>query len=166
MSNFHHPLVKPQIVVPHKIVGIPVNSGISLKCRIEASPKPITVWSRKKGLLYNYTIFLFFLIIRNNTNALWIFLKIYFSVGMLVPSPKYNVEEIELSSYRYISILRMSALEADDFDEYKCVSENTIGRSEAVMNVYGKTWSKWLIVFVIFKYYCVCWIITKHTLIW
>ena len=60
---------------------------------------------------------------------------------MLVPSPKYNVEEIELSSYRYISILRMSALEADDFDEYKCVSENTIGRSEAVMNVYGKTGS-------------------------
>ena len=74
--------------------------------------------------------------------------EIYFSVGMLVPSPKYNVEEIELSSYRYISILRMSALEADDFDEYKCVSENTIGRSEAVMNVYGKTGSKWLILFV------------------
>ena len=64
---------------------------------------------------------------------------------MLVPSPKYNVEEIELSSYRYISILRMSALEADDFDEYKCVSENTIGRSEAVMNVYGKTGSELLI---------------------
>ena len=57
MSNFYHPLVKPQIVVPHKIVGWnlkwSVNSGISLKCRIEASPKPITVWSRKKGLLYN-----------------------------------------------------------------------------------------------------------------
>ena len=53
MLNSHHTLVKPQIVVPHKIVGIPVNSGISLKCRIEASPKPITVWSRKKGLLYN-----------------------------------------------------------------------------------------------------------------
>ena len=53
MLNSYHTLVKPQIVVPHKIVGIPVNSGISLKCRIEASPKPITVWSRKKGLLYN-----------------------------------------------------------------------------------------------------------------
>ena len=64
---------------------------------------------------------------------------------MLVPSPKYNVEEIELSSYRYISVLRMSALKADDFDEYKCVSENTIGRSEAVMNVYGKTGSELLI---------------------
>ena len=76
--------------------------------------------------------------VRNNTNMF----EICFSVGMLVPSPKYNVEEIELSSYRYISILRMSALEANDFDEYKCVSENTIGRSEAVMNVYGKTWSK------------------------
>ena len=81
-------------------------------------------------------------VVRNNTIDLLISLKIYFSVGMLVPSAKYNVEEIELSSYRYISILRMSALEADDFDEYKCVSENTIGRSEAVMNVYGKTGSE------------------------
>ena len=69
MSNFYHPLVKPQIVVPHKIVGIPVNSGISLKCRIEASPKPITVWSRKKGLLYHGIIFLR-VILRNNINNL------------------------------------------------------------------------------------------------
>ena len=36
-------------MVPHKIIGTPVDSGIELKCRIEASPKPITVWSRKKG---------------------------------------------------------------------------------------------------------------------
>ena len=43
-------LVKPQIMVPHKIIGTPVDSGIELKCRIEASPKPITVWSRKKGM--------------------------------------------------------------------------------------------------------------------
>ena len=49
----------------------------------------------------------------------------------------------------------MSALEADDFDEYKCVSENTIGRSEAVMNVYGKKLiDSWLIVFVIFILLC------------
>ena len=60
------------------------------------------------------------------------------SVGMLVPSPKYNVEEIKLNPYRYVSVLRMTSLEIDDFDEYKCVSENTIGKSEAVINVYGK----------------------------
>ena len=36
-------------MVPHKIIGTPIDSGIELKCRIEASPKPITVWSRKKG---------------------------------------------------------------------------------------------------------------------
>ena len=69
-------------------------------------------------------------------NLITIDQKFYTSLGDVYD--KYNVEEIELSSYRYISILRMSALEADDFDEYKCVSENTIGRSEAVMNVYGK----------------------------
>ena len=57
---------------------------------------------------------------------------------MLVPSLKYNVEEIKLNAYRYVSILRMESLELDDFDEYKCVSENTIGRSEARINVYGK----------------------------
>ena len=71
MLNSNHILVKPQIVVPHKIVGIPVNSGISLKCRIEASPKPITVWSRKKGLLYNdITFFVLYFKLRNNTNNL------------------------------------------------------------------------------------------------
>ena len=43
-------IVKPQIMVPHKIIGTPVESEIKLVCRIEASPKPITVWSRKKGL--------------------------------------------------------------------------------------------------------------------
>ena len=37
-------------MVPHKIIGTPVESEIKLVCRIEASPKPITVWSRKKGL--------------------------------------------------------------------------------------------------------------------
>ena len=57
---------------------------------------------------------------------------------MLVPSPKYNVEEIKLNPYRYVSVLRMTSLEADDFDEYKCVSENTIGKSEAAINVYVK----------------------------
>ena len=140
MLNSYHTLVKPQIVVPHKIVGIPVNSGISLKCRIEASPKPITVWSRKKGLVYNDIFRVIFQIVVLMYNLITIDQKFYTSLGDVYD--KYNVEEIELSSYRYISILRMSALKADDFDEYKCVSENTIGRSEAVMNVYGKTWSK------------------------
>ena len=57
---------------------------------------------------------------------------------MLVPSKKYQVEEIKLNPYKYESILRMSSLEAGDFDEYRCVSENTIGKSEAVINVYSK----------------------------
>ena len=62
---------------------------------------------------------------------------------MLVPSKKYKVEEVKLNPYKYESILRMSSLEAGDFDEYRCVSENTIGKSEAVINVYSKylTWS-------------------------
>ena len=57
---------------------------------------------------------------------------------MLVPSIKYKVEEVKLNPYKYESILRMSSLEPGDFDEYRCVSENTIGKSEAVINVYGK----------------------------
>ena len=59
-------------------------------------------------------------------------------VGMLVPSKKYNVKEVKLSPYKYESILQMGSLDASDFDEYRCVSENTIGKSEAVINVYSK----------------------------
>ena len=58
-------------------------------------------------------------------------------VGMLVPSPKYNVTEISLNPYRYVSVLRMTSLQPDDFDEYKCVSKNTIGKSEAVIDVFS-----------------------------
>ena len=57
---------------------------------------------------------------------------------MLVPSQKYDVEEISLNPYKYVSILRMTSLQPDDFDEYKCVSKNTIGKSEAVIDVFGK----------------------------
>ena len=63
-------------------------------------------------------------------------MQTYILAGMLVPSPKYEVEEIELNAYKYISILRITALEAVDFDVYKCVSENTIGRSMDVIWVY------------------------------
>ena len=57
---------------------------------------------------------------------------------MLIPSQKYDVEEISLNPYRYVSILRITSLQADDFDVYKCVSKNTIGKSEAVIDVFGK----------------------------
>ena len=37
-------------MVPHKIIGTPVESEIKLVCRIEAAQNKKTVWSRKKGL--------------------------------------------------------------------------------------------------------------------
>ena len=56
-SCFYNHLVKPEVYLPYKIVGT-VNKGIELRCRIEASPKPTTVWTRKKGLIYCCIMFL------------------------------------------------------------------------------------------------------------
>lgn len=40
---------KPQIEVPNQVVGAPIGTEIILSCQIEASPKPITYWSKSSG---------------------------------------------------------------------------------------------------------------------
>ena len=58
--------------------------------------------------------------------------------GMLVPGGKHNITEVRLNPYRYMSVLRMTSLEAHDFDEYQCVSKNTVGMSEEIIKIFGK----------------------------
>ena len=45
--------VQPQIEVPNNLIGAPIGSHITLRCQIEASPKPITYWRRKGIFLYS-----------------------------------------------------------------------------------------------------------------
>ena len=39
----------PQIEVTNQVVGAPVGTNIILRCNIQASPKPMTFWSKKSG---------------------------------------------------------------------------------------------------------------------
>ena len=39
----------PQIEVTNQVVGAPVGTKILLRCNIQASPKPMTFWSKKSG---------------------------------------------------------------------------------------------------------------------
>ena len=55
---------------------------------------------------------------------------------MIVPSIKYNISEVSLNSYSYVSTLHMRSIDVQDFAEYECVSKNTIGKSEETIELY------------------------------
>ena len=40
---------EPQIEVTNQVVGAPIGTNIILRCNIQASPKPMTFWSKKSG---------------------------------------------------------------------------------------------------------------------
>ena len=48
---------EPQIEVKNQVVGAPVGTNIVLRCDIQASPKPMTFWSKKSGMCYRSYIF-------------------------------------------------------------------------------------------------------------
>ena len=57
---------------------------------------------------------------------------------MIVPSLKYNISEISLNDYQFLSTLHISGLTKNDFSQYVCVAKNTIGKSEEMIKIYGK----------------------------
>ncbi|GIX73262.1 lachesin [Caerostris extrusa] len=45
---------RPKIIVPHQRVGAAMGSDVTLECRLEASPSPLTSWIRSDGfMLFN-----------------------------------------------------------------------------------------------------------------
>ena len=49
---------------------------------------------------------------------------------MIVPSMKYNISEVSLNDYHFVSTLHIKSLNKNDFAQYVCVAKNTIGKSE------------------------------------
>ena len=90
----------------NQVVGAPVESDIVLRCTIQASPKPMTFWMRKK------------------------------SGAMIVPSLKYNISDQVLSDYQFVSTLHIKSLNKEDFAQYVCVAKNTIGKSEEMIKIH------------------------------
>ena len=57
---------------------------------------------------------------------------------MIVPSLKYNISEVSLNDYHFVSTLHIKSLNKNDFAQYVCVAKNTIGKSEEMIKIYGK----------------------------
>ena len=49
---------EPQIEVKNQVVGAPVGTNIVLRCDIQASPKPMTFWSKKSGMYVPQVLYL------------------------------------------------------------------------------------------------------------
>lgn len=43
--------VRPKIRVPNQLVGAPSGTDVTLECRLEASPTPLTSWIRSDGIM-------------------------------------------------------------------------------------------------------------------
>ena len=56
---------------------------------------------------------------------------------MIVPSMKYNISEVSLNDYHFVSTLHIKSLNKNDFAQYVCVAKNTIGKSEEMIKIYG-----------------------------
>ena len=57
--------------------------------------------------------------------------------AMIVPSMKYNISEVSLNDYHFVSTLHIKSLNKNDFAQYVCVAKNTIGKSEEMIKIYG-----------------------------
>ena len=53
---------EPQIEVKNQVVGAPVGTNIVLRCDIQASPKPMTFWSKKSGIKYNRNTYIKYMV--------------------------------------------------------------------------------------------------------
>jgi len=56
--------------------------------------------------------------------------------AMIVPSMKYNISEVSLNDYHFVSTLHIKSLNKNDFAQYVCVAKNTIGKSEEMIKIY------------------------------
>ena len=122
--------VDPQIEVRNQVVGAPVGTEIILRCSIQASPKPMTFWMRKEGKLISNIEF-------EKTKILNLFFPFQNLGAMIVPSMKYNISEVSLNDYHFVSTLHIKSLNKNDFAQYVCVAKNTIGKSEEMIKIYG-----------------------------
>jgi neurotrimin len=112
------------------VVGAPVGTEIILRCSIQASPKPMTFWMRKEGKLISN-------ICRISKNKIPKPFFISNLGAMIVPSMKYNISEVSLNDYHFVSTLHIKSLNKNDFAQYVCVAKNTIGKSEEMIKIYG-----------------------------
>ena len=152
--------VRPKIRVHNQLVSAYLGSDVELECRVEASPKPDTVWFtgaghkledlmeqwEQQGLLQgggsagngsgsSHEV--------TDGNNHFIRMNVNGQSRLLanhhVPSKrkKYQFEE-ESDGYRTIMRLTIRRLESIDFGSYKCLAKNSLGEKEGLVRLYGE----------------------------
>ncbi|CAG9803944.1 unnamed protein product [Chironomus riparius] len=98
----------PMLVVPHQLVGIPLNYNATLECIVEAHPTSLTFWCRENEKI------------------------------MIYDSQKYKTETLLTTpSYKSIMRLTIFNIQHSDFGIYKCIAKNPRGETESSIRLYS-----------------------------
>ncbi|XP_068218541.1 uncharacterized protein [Palaemon carinicauda] len=97
----------PIIHVPNQLIGSPYGTDVTLECKVEASPKPVTFWSNSHGEML-----------------------------MSSSKYKVSEEHNKPGGYSVHMRLAIRDLTAADIGNYACVAKNSIGEVDSNINVY------------------------------
>lgn len=131
-----------------------LGSDVELECRVEASPRPVTVWlsgtgqkleevldasegqaggSNASNEVIDYHL--------NPLNRSYGNQRLASNGYPGSKRKKYTFEE-ENDGYQTIMRLTIRRLDLMDFGSYKCVAKNSIGEKEGLVRLYGKQLTK------------------------
>ncbi|XP_022248201.1 lachesin-like, partial [Limulus polyphemus] len=96
----------PQIRVPNQVIGAVPGNEVTLECKVQAWPRPLTSWVRNEDKL-------------------------------LLANTKYQLTE-ELYGYYNLNMkLKISHLQKEDFNSYKCGAKNSFGEKEGFIRLHA-----------------------------
>ncbi len=102
----------PTVKVATELVGCPIGEPVVVKCNVEAHPKPILYWMRKRE--------------RSN----------HHSREMLISNENFAADERQKSDYEYEMTLRIRSFDLEDIGVYSCIATNSMGRHEGAVRLY------------------------------
>ncbi|XP_069191876.1 lachesin isoform X2 [Procambarus clarkii] len=98
--------VAPVLEVPVHMIGSPLSKDVTVRCKVESSPRAVTTWRREPG------------------------------EQMIISSRKYNVSEDQEGFYVTLMSLTIRNFTKDDATTYRCVASNSLGTSASSVQVY------------------------------
>lgn len=96
----------PLLEVPVHMIGSPIGKEVTIRCRVESSPKAVTTWRKDP------------------------------EEQMIISSRKYNVSEEHEGFYVTHMSLTIRNFTREDATTYKCVASNSLGNSDSSVQVY------------------------------
>ncbi|XP_069191877.1 lachesin isoform X3 [Procambarus clarkii] len=96
----------PVLEVPVHMIGSPLSKDVTVRCKVESSPRAVTTWRREPG------------------------------EQMIISSRKYNVSEDQEGFYVTLMSLTIRNFTKDDATTYRCVASNSLGTSASSVQVY------------------------------